>query len=183
MILRFLIFTALAVTTANSSTRQQAAAASSAFHSIQVDSPPSVRSRIISASVNTASSVCNENDFRCSDGKCIRAEWKCDGSGDCSDGEDEKDCPHPGCKSDQWQCDTYTWHSVSCIAEYQRCDNITDCADGSDEKDCPASTVDCSSPNVFMCADGRQCFDITKKCDGKYDCRDLSDEKVSFLMT
>ncbi|PIC55795.1 hypothetical protein B9Z55_000092 [Caenorhabditis nigoni] len=36
MILRFLIFTALAVTTANSSTRQQAAAASSAFHSIQV---------------------------------------------------------------------------------------------------------------------------------------------------
>ncbi|UMM10088.1 hypothetical protein L5515_000020 [Caenorhabditis briggsae] len=179
MILRFLIFTALAVTTANSSTRQQAAAASSAFHSIQVDSPPSVRSRIISASVNTASSVCNENDFRCSDGKCIRAEWKCDGSGDCSDGEDEKDCPHPGCKSDQWQCDTYTWHSVSCIAEYQRCDNITDCADGSDEKDCPASTVDCSSPNVFMCADGRQCFDITKKCDGKYDCRDLSDEKDS----
>lgn len=57
-----------------------------------VDSPPSVRSRIISASVNTASSVCNENDFRCNDGKCIRTEWKCDGSGDCSDGEDEKDC-------------------------------------------------------------------------------------------
>lgn len=43
---------------------------------------------------------------------------------------------HPGCKADQWQCDRYEWHSVSCIAEYQRCDNITDCADGSDEIDC-----------------------------------------------
>lgn len=43
---------------------------------------------------------------------------------------------HPGCKSDQWQCDRYEWRSVSCIPEYQRCDNITDCADGSDEIDC-----------------------------------------------
>lgn len=43
---------------------------------------------------------------------------------------------HPGCKTDQWQCDRYEWRSTSCIPEYQRCDNITDCADGSDEVDC-----------------------------------------------
>lgn len=146
------------------------------------DSPPSVRARlgpVISASVNSPSTVCGETDFRCNDGKCIRNEWRCDGSGDCADGEDEKDCPHPGCKSDQWQCDKYQWHSVSCIAEYQRCDNITDCADGSDEKDCPAAEVDCSGSDVFTCADGRQCFPVSKKCDGNYDCRDLSDEKDS----
>jgi len=24
---------------------------------------------------------------------------------------------HPGCKADQWQCDKYEWHSVSCIVK------------------------------------------------------------------
>ncbi|KAK6028446.1 Low-density lipoprotein receptor domain class A [Ostertagia ostertagi] len=130
----------------------------------RVDSPPSIstrtRSQPVSASVNSASTVCTETDFRCNDGKCIRAEWRCDGSGDCSDGEDEKDCPHPGCKADQWQCDKYEWHSVSCIAEYQRCDNITDCADGSDEKDCHGRTDFCEY--------------VRRSSDGaSNDCRDL----------
>ncbi|CAJ0930175.1 unnamed protein product, partial [Mesorhabditis belari] len=153
----------------------------STAHHIQVDSPISATSRLhsgaISAIVSNGNANCNEGDFRCNDGKCVRAEWRCDGSGDCAGGEDEKDCPHPGCKNDQWQCDKYEFHSISCIAEYQRCDNITDCHDGSDEKDCPAPAVQCSSSGVFACADGRQCFPQSKHCDGVYDCRDLSDEQ------
>lgn len=46
----------------------------------------------ISASVHSGTAGCSQNDFRCDDGKCIRFEWKCDGSGDCANGEDEKDC-------------------------------------------------------------------------------------------
>lgn len=59
---------------------------------ILVDSP--VARPVFPVGISNSGNVggCTKNDFRCNDGKCIRMEWKCDGSGDCSDGEDEKDC-------------------------------------------------------------------------------------------
>uniref|UniRef100_A0A1I7SE82 EGF-like domain-containing protein n=1 Tax=Bursaphelenchus xylophilus TaxID=6326 RepID=A0A1I7SE82_BURXY len=136
-------------------------------------SPPGIRPLVSGTTNRHGQTVCAENEFRCDDGHCIRLEWKCDGSGDCANGEDEKDCPHPGCKADQWQCDKYEWHSVSCIAEYQRCDNITDCADASDEKDCQFKP--CSGGD-FQCKNKR-CIPRKFHCDYYDDCGDNSDEE------
>ena len=33
--------------------------------------------------------------FECNDGEEIDASWKCDGTEDCSEGEDEQDCQDP----------------------------------------------------------------------------------------
>ena len=35
---------------------------------------------------------CASNEFECSNGKCIRASWKCDGDNDCGDSSDETNC-------------------------------------------------------------------------------------------
>ncbi|KRZ56210.1 Low-density lipoprotein receptor-related protein [Trichinella nativa] len=119
---------------------------------------------------------CNpELEFHChSDNRCIPIGWRCDGGKDCTLGEDEEGCAHPGCKPDQFQCDNYRWNETSCIPLYHKCDNVTDCYDGSDEKHC-AKTV-CNAED-FYCANGLQCFPKSKVCDGIYDCRDQSDER------
>ena len=37
-------------------------------------------------------SACRADQFRCSNGKCIQNEVKCDGTNDCPNGEDEQGC-------------------------------------------------------------------------------------------
>ena len=35
---------------------------------------------------------CTNTEFQCSNRKCIRKDWKCDGEDDCGDFSDEEDC-------------------------------------------------------------------------------------------
>ncbi len=41
--------------------------------------------------------ACGSDEFTCGDGSCIEAARVCDGTTDCLNGLDEKDCPPGGC--------------------------------------------------------------------------------------
>ena len=36
--------------------------------------------------------TCDDDQFRCTNGRCIDLSWHCDQDDDCSDQSDEKDC-------------------------------------------------------------------------------------------
>lgn len=37
----------------------------------------------------SAGTQCKPEEFRCNNGQCISSSWRCDGTKDCSEGEDE----------------------------------------------------------------------------------------------
>ncbi len=55
----------------------------------------------------------------------------CDGSDDCGDGSDEKDCDTRACPENKFKCKS----TGRCILGAWKCDGDKDCADGSDEAD------------------------------------------------
>ncbi|XP_067933137.1 atrial natriuretic peptide-converting enzyme-like [Watersipora subatra] len=112
---------------------------------------------------------CYTDEFDCSNNKCIKNEWRCDGEDDCGDNSDENNCANVKfCKTDEFQC-----ANNECITQSWRCDGDDDCSDGSDEKNC--DSVKCTA-DQFTCAPG-DCIDNSWVCDGQEDCDDGSDEK------
>ncbi|CAE1329893.1 unnamed protein product [Acanthosepion pharaonis] len=98
----------------------------------------------------SSTTVCQNNEFRCSNGQCILKSKRCDKMLDCSDNSDEENCGTTtastkkknitgsqltttkptikGCALDQFRC-----NSGSCIPISRYCDTVLDCTDGSDE--------------------------------------------------
>uniref|UniRef100_A0A8D0DZC0 Uncharacterized protein n=1 Tax=Salvator merianae TaxID=96440 RepID=A0A8D0DZC0_SALMN len=143
----------------------------------------------------------NANAWQCNDGRCIDATWICDGTRDCEDGSDEKNCvcakKKVPCRSgkqciDPWEiCDRHKdcddgsdegncplrmfqcKNSYRCINERYYCDGIAQCPDGSDESNCWVPTADCA----VRCDNNTQCVPESFVCDGSPDCADGLDEQ------
>ncbi|XP_074696019.1 low-density lipoprotein receptor-related protein 3 isoform X3 [Strix aluco] len=86
--------------------------------------------------------VCQSDEFRCANGKCIPSTWKCNSMDECGDNSDERNCTVPPteppssiCPSGMFQCSAA--HSTKCLMNELRCNSVKDCSDGSDEDNCP----------------------------------------------
>ncbi|CAN7984630.1 unnamed protein product, partial [Ixodes hexagonus] len=133
-------------------------------------------------SSTAAPTSCGAQRFTCNSGKCIWNSWVCDGTQDCSEGEDEKLCPGNvaclpgagGCTSDHFRCA----ESAGCVPLSDVCNGHSDCADGSDEWGCDQSRdpwKQCSR-DEFRCHGNNRCIPASHRCDGLGDCADSSDE-------
>ncbi|XP_050406249.1 MAM and LDL-receptor class A domain-containing protein 2 isoform X2 [Patella vulgata] len=151
-----------------------------------------------------AQKVCGIDEFSCHGShQCIPNSSVCDGSMDCADWSDERNCV---CNEYQFKCDM-----GMCIKNYQQCDKIGDCPDISDEMNCTCplgqfacndgkcivpewvcdNQRDCSQnedeANCPSCVDGQfrclsgECILASHRCDGTPQCADQSDERQCII--
>uniref|UniRef100_A0A8I3NRZ2 LDL receptor related protein 8 n=1 Tax=Canis lupus familiaris TaxID=9615 RepID=A0A8I3NRZ2_CANLF len=113
--------------------------------------------------------VCEEDQFRCRNERCIPSVWRCDEDDDCSDNSDEDDCPKKTCADSDFTCG-----NGHCIPERWKCDGEEECPDGSDESEATCTLGTCRG-DEFQCGDGT-CVPTLKRCNQEQDCPDGSDE-------
>ncbi|ODN05977.1 Limulus clotting factor C, partial [Orchesella cincta] len=94
---------------------------------------------VVINSQNRILSPCKHNQFRCSEGICIKSESLCNGRRDCNNGEDERGGPGWNCRSTSLAkdlCDPATQFRCrfgGCIPRTSLCNGYADCWGGSDE--------------------------------------------------
>ncbi|GFQ87122.1 sortilin-related receptor [Trichonephila clavata] len=111
--------------------------------------------------------VCKNDEFKCSNHKCIPKNKMCDGVNDCGDYSDEGRQCDSTCDTGKFRC-----KNDNCIHATFVCDFDDDCGDMSDEQNC--NYPNCTA-NQFRCKDGR-CIRSEYVCDFDDDCHDGSDE-------
>ncbi|XP_025094407.1 low-density lipoprotein receptor-related protein 2-like [Pomacea canaliculata] len=120
-------------------------------HTVRVDMMrPTVNQKDATRLQSSPGTTCAENQFLCTSGECILAEWACDTQADCEDGSDEKDCQCMCRGEHKFQCD-----NGKCISTSFVCDAHDDCGDGSEEVDCHLRTC---KPGQVRC-DNHKCID------------------------
>ncbi|XP_005878742.1 PREDICTED: low-density lipoprotein receptor-related protein 8 [Myotis brandtii] len=114
---------------------------------------------------------CEEDQFRCQNGRCIPSVWRCDEDDDCSDNSDEDDCPKKTCMDTDFTCD-----NGHCIPERWKCDGEEECSDGSDEFQATCPKQVCPAEKLSCGPTSHKCVPASWRCDGEKDCESGADE-------
>ncbi|XP_071812191.1 uncharacterized protein [Apostichopus japonicus] len=119
--------------------------------------------------------ICSNVQFWCpSNYKCISITKVCDGHNDCTQREDEENCPFVTCPDGYERCS-----GGKCIPFYWICDEIRDCPSGFDETNFDCATRSCKV-GQFRCTTGA-CLPGHFRCDGQFDCQSGEDENICDL--
>lgn len=123
---------------------------------------------------------CKPTQFNCDSGECIAKRFVCDGTPDCSNGEDERNCPSEARK----KCGPGKFRCINdnlCLPIEKYCDKVQNCADNSDEMYCEYNqanqsvvTAPTCKLGMFMC--DNSCMPLSVLCNNKQDCLDYTDE-------